>query len=108
MMLHPLTEIGIGMFVPVRISCSQLMMDVLGYSKRRQRQYKQDEAEQKARLRSGRVHSWRQASLTITRLVKTVKIRLIYNEIFHIFSISYDGSCRLFLNISLCCAHFDN
>ena len=36
MVLHPLTEVGVGMLVTVRISGCQLMVDVLGYRKRRQ------------------------------------------------------------------------
>ena len=48
MVLHPLAEIGIGVFVSVRISGSQLMMDVLGYCKRGQYQKKQDETYRKS------------------------------------------------------------
>ena len=47
MVLHPLAEVGIGVFVSVRISGSQLMMDVLGDCKRGQCQKKQDEAYRK-------------------------------------------------------------
>jgi hypothetical protein len=34
MVLYPLTEVGIGMLVAVRISGSELVMDVLGDRKR--------------------------------------------------------------------------
>jgi hypothetical protein len=40
MVLHPLAEVGIGVFVSVRISGRQLMMDVLGDCKRGQCQKK--------------------------------------------------------------------
>ena len=45
MVLHPLAEIGIGVFVSVRISGSQLMMDILGYRKRSQDQQKKNKAD---------------------------------------------------------------
>jgi hypothetical protein len=38
MVLNPLTEVGLGVLVSVRISGSELMMDVLGGRKRGQRQ----------------------------------------------------------------------
>ena len=47
MVLHPLAQVGIGMFVTVRISCSQLMMDILGYGKRSQYQQKKNQAHRK-------------------------------------------------------------
>jgi hypothetical protein len=40
MVLHPLAEVGIGVFVSVRISGRQLMMHVLGDCKRGQCQKK--------------------------------------------------------------------
>lgn len=45
--LHPLTQIGVGVFVSVGISRSELMMHVLGYGKRSQCQEESDEAEGK-------------------------------------------------------------
>ena len=35
MVLHPLAEVGIGMFVPIVVSRRQLMMDILRHGKRR-------------------------------------------------------------------------
>ena len=34
MVLHPLAEVGVGMFVTVRIGSSQFMMDVLRHRER--------------------------------------------------------------------------
>ena len=65
MVLHPLAEVGIGVFVSVRISGSQLMMDVLGYCKRGQYQKKQDEAYRKSARDERMSHGW---PLSITRL----------------------------------------
>ena len=66
MVLHPLAEVGIGMFVSVRISGSQLMMDVLGDCKRGQCQKKQDEAYRKPAREERMTHGvW---PLTIIRL----------------------------------------
>ena len=48
MVLHPLTQVGVGMFVSVRIGSSQLMMNVLGYRKRSQGQKKNNQADTKS------------------------------------------------------------
>jgi hypothetical protein len=34
-MLYPLTEVGIGMFMPIMVGSRQLVMDVLRHGKRR-------------------------------------------------------------------------
>jgi hypothetical protein len=47
MVLHPLAEVGIGVFVSVRISGSQFMMDVLGDRKWRQCQKENNQAYRK-------------------------------------------------------------
>ena len=44
MMLDPLAEIRIGVFVPIRIGRSQFMMDILGDCKGRQCQQKENQA----------------------------------------------------------------
>jgi hypothetical protein len=43
MVLHPLAEIGIGMFVAVRIGSSQFMMDILRNRKRGNCEQQQDQ-----------------------------------------------------------------
>jgi hypothetical protein len=48
MVLHPLAEIGIGVFVSIRVSGSKLMMDILGDRKRSQGQEQSDQADRKA------------------------------------------------------------
>ena len=47
MVLHPLAQVGIGVFVAVRIRCSQFMMDVLGNGKWSQCQQKKNQAYRK-------------------------------------------------------------
>ena len=47
MLLHPLTQVGIGMFVSVRVGSSQLMMNVLSYRKRGQDQEQKDQTDPK-------------------------------------------------------------
>jgi len=42
MVLHPLTNVGVRMFVTIRISCGQLVMNVLGHGKRRHAQHDAD------------------------------------------------------------------
>ena len=44
MVLHPLTEVGIGMLMAVRVGGSQLMMYILRCGKRRQGEKKDDKA----------------------------------------------------------------
>ena len=43
--LHPLAQIGVRVLVPVGVGGGQLMMDILGNGKRRQRQQDSDEAD---------------------------------------------------------------
>ena len=45
MMLHPLTEVGIGMLVPIVIDRRQLMMNVLRHGERSNGQQEQDKAD---------------------------------------------------------------
>ena len=47
MVLDPLTEIGIGVFMPVCIGGSQFMVDILSHRKRSQRQQEDNQAERK-------------------------------------------------------------
>ena len=44
-MLYPLTEVCIGMFVPIVVGSRQLVMDVLRHGKRRKGQQQQDKSE---------------------------------------------------------------
>ena len=71
MVLHPLAEVGIGVFVSVRISRSQLMMDVLGYCKGSQCQKKQDEAYRKPARDERMIHS---VAIEYHKVPKPVKI----------------------------------
>ncbi len=100
MVLHPLAEVGIGVFVSVRISRSQLMMDVLGYCKRSQCQKKQDEAYRKPARDERMTHG---AAIEYHKAPKPVKISE-YTCIFPDIPICYARSGRLFLRISLCSA----
>jgi len=100
MVLHPLAEIGIGVFVSVRISGSQLMMDVLGYCKRGQYQKKQDEAYRKSARDERMSH---EVAIDYHKAPKPVKINE-YSCVFPDIPICYARPCRLFLSISLCCA----
>jgi len=59
-MLHPLTQIGIRMFVPICISRRQLVMDVLCCRERREHENQEDETETE-RVRPGG-HSWTHAA----------------------------------------------
>lgn len=43
MVLDPLTDVGVGMFMAVRVSCSQLVMDILGHGEWRQAQHRTDD-----------------------------------------------------------------
>ena len=45
MVLHPLTQVGVGVFVSVCISRSELMVNVLCYGKRSQRQQERDQVD---------------------------------------------------------------
>jgi hypothetical protein len=45
MVLQPLAEVSIGVFVSIRIGGSELMMDILGDRKGSQRQKKRDQAD---------------------------------------------------------------
>ncbi|MDO8358237.1 MAG: hypothetical protein Q7U76_17815 [Nitrospirota bacterium] len=45
MMLHPLTEVGIGVLVPIVVGRRQLVMNVLRHGKGSNRQQKQDKAD---------------------------------------------------------------
>ncbi len=45
MVLHPLAQVGVRVFMPVRISGSKLMMDVLGDGKGSQCQEQDNQAE---------------------------------------------------------------
>ena len=47
MVLHPLAKVRIGVFVPVCVCGSKLMMDILSDGERSQRQKKDDESERK-------------------------------------------------------------
>ncbi len=47
-MLYPLTEIGIGMFVPIVISLRQLVMDILRHGKWRNSQQEESHADRQA------------------------------------------------------------
>lgn len=38
MVLNPLTNVRVRMFVTIRIGCGQLMVDILGYGERSQSQ----------------------------------------------------------------------
>jgi hypothetical protein len=40
--LHPLAEVGIGMFVPIMVSRRQLVMDILRHGKRRNSEQQED------------------------------------------------------------------
>jgi len=71
MVLHPLTEVCIGVFVSVRISGSQLVMDVLSYCKRSQCQKKQDEAYRKPARDERMTHG---AAIEYHKAPKPVKI----------------------------------
>lgn len=44
-MLHPLAEVGVGMFVPIMVSCRQLVMDILRDGKGGNGEQKKDQAE---------------------------------------------------------------
>lgn len=44
MMLDPLTDIGVGVFVTVRVSRGQRVVDILGHGERRQPQHDADHA----------------------------------------------------------------
>ena len=48
MVLHPLAQICIGVFVSIRIGGSQLMMDILGDSKRGEGEQNEDQAERES------------------------------------------------------------
>lgn len=45
MVLDPLTEVGIGMLVPIVVCCRQLVMNVLRHGERSNGQQKQDKAD---------------------------------------------------------------
>ncbi|HKT36647.1 MAG TPA: hypothetical protein VJR03_17610 [Nitrospira sp.] len=45
MVLHPLTQVGVGVFVSVCISRSELVMDILSHGKRGQRQQESNQAD---------------------------------------------------------------
>ncbi|HKE62815.1 MAG TPA: hypothetical protein VKB33_10105 [Nitrospira sp.] len=47
MMLDPLAEVHIGVFVPIRVRSSQFVMDVLSHRKRGQYQQEENQAQRK-------------------------------------------------------------
>jgi hypothetical protein len=61
MVLDPLAEVGIGMLVPIVVSRRQLMMDILGYGKRRKGQQQQDKAERHSASEKSGQASYRSA-----------------------------------------------
>lgn len=48
MMLNPLTEVGIGVLVPIVVGSSQLVMDVLRHGKRGNSQQEQGKADRQS------------------------------------------------------------
>ena len=44
-MLHPLAEVGVGVFVPIVVSRRQLVMDILCHGKRRNGKQQEDKAD---------------------------------------------------------------
>jgi ribosomal 50S subunit-recycling heat shock protein len=46
--LHPLAEVGIGMFVPIMVSRRQLVMDILRHGKRRNSEQEEDQADRQS------------------------------------------------------------
>ncbi len=67
MVLDPLTEVGVGVLVPVVIGSRQLVMNVLRHGKRRKSEQQQDKAERHSVLKNGgqtsygsaQSHCWR-------------------------------------------------
>jgi hypothetical protein len=47
-MLHPLTEVCVGVFVPVSISRSELMMDILSDRERSEDEQNKDQAQRES------------------------------------------------------------
>jgi len=50
MVLHPLTEVGIGMFVTIRIGGSQFMVDILRNREWCDREQQQDQSNEQTTL----------------------------------------------------------
>ena len=81
MMLYPLAEIGIGVFMPIVVGCRQLVMDVLRHGKRRKSEQQQNKAERhsaskksgQASYRSSQSHRGRATYHGHSRLVKQRK-----------------------------------
>lgn len=48
MMLHPLTEVGVRVFVPVRISRSELMVDILSDGERSEGEQNKNQAQRES------------------------------------------------------------
>jgi hypothetical protein len=44
-MLHPLAEVGIGMFVPIVVRRRQFVMDILRHGERGNREQEEDQAD---------------------------------------------------------------
>ena len=50
MVLDPLAEVGIGVFVPIRIGGSQFVVDILSHRKRSKREEDENQAQRKPAL----------------------------------------------------------
>ena len=51
MVLYPLTEVGIGMFVPIVVSRRQLVMDILRHGERSNGEQQEDQADRDGALK---------------------------------------------------------
>ena len=75
MVLDPLAEVGIRVLVPVRISGSELMVDILGDRKRRERQKQCNQAErQPSREPAGWERGAHRIRIEYHKVAKAVKM----------------------------------
>ena len=50
-MLHPLAEVGVGVLVPIVVSCRQLVMDILRHGERSNGEQQEDQADRDGALK---------------------------------------------------------
>ena len=60
-MLDPLTEVGVGVLVPIVVGRRQLVMDILRHGKRRKSEQQQDKAERHSASKKSGQASYRSA-----------------------------------------------
>ena len=102
MVLHPLAEICIGVFVSIRISGRKLVVDVLSNGERGQRQQKGDQPERYAASEECKRETHGLA-IEYHKAAKPVKM-IEQGSVLPDILIGSARSCRLFVDISLCCA----